>query len=168
MALFGRKQTACRKFEARLEDYLDVPDRPQPGAGEDPLAAHLQQCARCREALEAARLARNLLRGGLERAPEPPSGFVARVVSGLRAEEGRRIAATQFWQPLEVLATRLALVAAMVLLVLTVYVFEFAPAHQRVQPTSQPEVSEGLPEPPRQPANSDEVLLSLAERNYGR
>jgi hypothetical protein len=168
VAVFAHKRTACRKFEAKLEDYLDLPDRPQPGAGEDPLVAHLQQCARCHEALDAARLARSLLRGGREPAPEAPPGFAARVVSGIHAEEGRRIAAAQFWRPLELLASRLALAAAMVLLLLTVYVFEFAPARERAQATSQPEVGEGLPEPPRQPGNSDEVLLSLAERSYGR
>jgi len=85
-------------------------------------------------------------------------------MAGIRADEGRR---QQFWQPLQVLAWRLALTTAAALLVLTVYLYELGPASDRVQVSWQSQVSEGLPEPATQPASQDEVLLSLTGGSNG-
>jgi len=157
---------ACKKYEAKLEDFLNgVQD---PAAAEE-LEAHLPRCAGCREALEAARLSRNLLHAGIEPAPEPGGAFATRVIAAIRAEEGKRLAASEFWRPLEVLASRLALTAAAALLVLAVYSFEFArPPHPQPSASNQSQVSEGFPEPAPQPTDKDEILLSLAESSHGR
>ncbi len=163
-------RTACKEYEARLEDYLDSSTGSEQGLSRDPaevekLAAHLERCAGCREAFEAARLGRELLRAGLERTREPSGAFAARVVAGIRTEEARR---GQFWRPLELLASRLALTAAVTLLLLAVYLFEFTPPRHRDQIASQSEISEGFSEPAAQPANKDEVLLTLAGNHNGR
>ena len=76
------------------------------------------------------------------------------------------------WRPLELLASRFALVAAAVLLALSVYLAEFAPpfrapAASAPAITSQAELGAGLPEPAPQPSNEDEVLTSLAETANG-
>lgn len=154
---------ACNQYEARLEDFLSGV---KAAAADEELAAHVERCAGCRESLAAARLARDLLRAGLEPAPEPSGAFATRVIASIRAEQGRR---QQFWQPLEVLASRLALTAAAVLLVLTVYLFEFTPPRDR-QPMSsnQSQVGEGFLEPARQPTDKDEILLTLAENGHER
>lgn len=156
------ERTACTEYEARLEEYLE--GMANPAAAED-LRDHLERCPACREALAVARLARELLCGGCEPAPRSDPAFAARVLASIRSEElGRQ----QFWRPLEVLASRLAVTAAAALLVLGVYLFEFAPAQNRGQGSSQAEISEGLLEPVRQPASQDEVLLTLAGSSYGR
>ncbi len=155
-----RKQSACREYEARLESYLAGAED---SASAREITAHLERCAACREALEDARLARELLREGLEPAAEPSGAFATRVLASIRAEQFRR---QQFWRPLGVLASRLALVAAMLLLVLAGYVFQFNPVHNRPQ-AAQTEVSAGLPEPASQPATQDEILLTLAGSSNG-
>jgi len=154
---------ACKQYEARLEDLVSLAEDAE---ADTEFEAHLERCAACREALEGARLARELLHAGLEPAPEPSGAFATRVIAGIRAEESKR---QQFWRPLEVLASRLALTAVTALLVLSVYLYEFAPPiHHETAATNQSQVTEGLPEPAQQPADKDEILLSLAENNHGR
>ncbi len=118
--------------------------------------------------MEAARLSRELLCEGLEAAAAPEGAFATRVLAGIRAEESRRLAAGEFWRPIERLASRLALTAAAVLLVLSVYLYESAPQRNRVQLSTQTEATEGFPEPAAEPASQDEVLLSLSENVHGR
>lgn len=158
-------RTACKEYEARLEDLLE--------GGTDPavpeLAAHLERCGGCRQALEAAHFGRELLREVLEPAGEPGAAFAARVVANIRFEEARRLSAGAFWRPLERLASRLALSAAAALLVLAVYLFEYAPPRQHDQIGAQGGVTEVFSDPAAQPpANQDDVLMSLAERGHGR
>jgi hypothetical protein len=157
-----RDRTACSEYEATLEDYLEGPEDSATTRG---LTAHLERCSACREALEAARLGRELLRNGLEPAGEPSGAFATRVAASIRAEEGRRL---PFWRPLEILASRLALSAVAALLMLGVYLFQSLPSPDRGQVSTQGEVSEALPEPAREPANKDEVLLTLAGSGYER
>jgi hypothetical protein len=57
----------------------------------------------------------------------------------------------------------MALVAAVVLLALSVYLREFAPARGTVAVNGPAEIGTVMPEPPTQPADADEVLLSLAD-----
>ncbi len=153
---------ACAVYELRLEDYLNgALDRDSAAEVE----THLERCAGCREALESARLAQKLLFEDLVPAAEPVAAFATRVMAGIRAEEERR---QQFWRPLELLASRLALSAAALLMLLTVYVFEYVTPRQPVTVSSQTRITEGWPEPSAQPANPDDVLLSIAENGHGR
>ena len=92
----------CRKFEARLEDYLG-------GAPDSELDDHLTQCADCRAALEDSRLAGNLLREAWEPASEPSQAFLANVMARIHQEEARAKSPAAFWAPLEFLASRLSL-----------------------------------------------------------
>ena len=151
----------CRKFEARLEDYLG-------GAADSELDAHLTHCADCRTALEDSRLAGNLLREAWEPASEPSRAFLANVMARIRVEEARAKSPAAFWTPFEFLASRLSLTAAVLLLALSVYLVEFAP-RRIVLPTSiRTELSASdFPQPPGDPVSNEEVLVSLAERNNG-
>ena len=162
MADNERNRNACAAYEVRLESHLDGTENP---AAAREVMAHLEHCAACREALEDARLARELLREGREPTAEPSGAFATRVLATIRVELDTR---QQFWRPLEALASRLALVAAMALLVLAGYVFEFHPARNVARVSSQTEVSEGLPEPANQPASQDEVLMTLSGSSNGR
>jgi predicted anti-sigma-YlaC factor YlaD len=152
----------CQKFEARLEDYLG-------GAPDSELNDHLTHCGDCRTALEDSRLAGNLLREAWEPASEPSRAFLANVMARIHQEEARAKSPAAFWAPLEFLASRLSLTAAVLLLALSVYLVEFAPHRSVALGTIRTELSASdFPQPPGDPVSNEEVLQSLAERNNGR
>lgn len=152
----------CGKFEARFEDYLG-------GAPDSVLEDHLTRCEDCRSALEDSRLAGNLLREAWEPASEPSRAFLANAMARIRQEEVRAKSPAAFWAPLEFLASRLSLTAAVVLLALSVYLVEFAPRQSVSLGPIRTELSASdMPQPPGDPVSNEEVLESLAERNNGR
>ncbi len=153
----------CRRYEARLEDYLQ-------GASDSELNEHLTQCADCRAALEDSRLGGLMLREAWEPTSEQRSAFLVGVMARIREEKMRAESPAAFWNPLEFLASRLSLTAAMVLLVLSVYMVEFASRRTTTPPASaRTELSAtDFPQPPGDPDSNEEVLQSLVERDYGR
>ncbi len=154
-----RSRTACREYEAKLESYLEGAE----DSAAEEMKAHLARCAACRGGLEDARLARDLLRERLEPASEPSGAFATRVLMGIREQEAMR---QQFWRPLEALASRLAVVAAMALFVLSVFLFELGPTRLGAHGTSRTEVSESFPELGGQ-SPSDEILQPLVGSGNG-
>jgi hypothetical protein len=151
----------CGFIEDRLQNGLASIE---PGSA---LASHLSVCAACREALEDAVLSSNLMRVALETAPAPSELFVARVMASVREVADTEQTPISIWRPLELLASRFALVAAAVLLALSLYLAEFAPPRQ-AGGTSQAEIGAGMPEPPAAPpSNQDDVLISLSEMPNG-
>ena len=115
----GREvQMDCRSCRARMEDYLS--DYSMGGLEhidpESGLAAHLRDCAACREAFDEASLASTIVRGACEPAAEVSGAFVTRVMAGIREEDAWRIADGTIWRPIELLASRFALAASVVLL----------------------------------------------------
>jgi predicted anti-sigma-YlaC factor YlaD len=151
----------CQKFEARFEDYLG-------GAPDSDLENHLSACEDCRAALDDSRLAGDLLREAWEPASEPSQAFLANVMARIHQEEVRAKSPAAFWAPLEFLASRLSLTAAVILLALSVYLVEFAPNRNVSLGPIRTELSASdIPQPPADPVSNEEVLQSLAERNYG-
>jgi predicted anti-sigma-YlaC factor YlaD len=149
----------CPNYQASLEDILhDGEARIEPNSA---LERHLQGCADCRQALQDALIASKLMRHA--RYPENDSSpaFVTRVMASIR--EATLAAPSAIWRPLELLASRMALAAAVVLLALSVYLREFAPARGTLAVNAPAEIGAGMPEPPAQPADADEVLMSLAD-----
>ncbi len=161
--MFGqtRAPRQCRRYEARLEDFLN-------GAADPELNEHLSHCANCSTALEDSRLTGKWLREACEPAAEPGSAFLAGVMTRIREEEMRAQSPAAFWNPLEFLASRLALTAAMLLLALSVYLAEFTPRHGMATPSPTEMSAMDFPQPPGDPVTNDEVLQSLAERHYGQ
>jgi hypothetical protein len=158
-----RMPMGCRKFEARLEDYLQ-------GNRDAEIAEHLRECANCSAALENSRLAGDLIRQVWEPAAEPRPIFLTGVLAKIREEKIRSESPAAFWSPLEFLASRLSLSAAVVLLILSAYLVGFAPHRFQAPPLpSRTELNASdFPQPPGDPDSNEEVLLSLAERHYGR
>jgi hypothetical protein len=157
----------CQKYEARLEDYLD-------GANDAELTAHIAQCAGCRAALEDSRLGGQMLREVWEPTTEwntrPGSIFAAGVLARIREQEVHAKSPAAFWNPLEFLASRVSLTAAVLLLGFSVYLAGFAPKRVIV-PASAPGTeltAMDFPQPPGDPDSNEEVLQSLVERNYGQ
>jgi len=152
----------CRRFEARWEDYLQ-------GAADLELQSHVKECAECRLALEGAVLAGDLLRESYVPVPEVRSGFTAGVMARIAEEKARRESPAAFWTPLEFLASRLSLTAAVILLVLSGYLIHEGPRRGVGAVRSQSELSASdFPQPPGDPVSNEEVLQSLAERSDGR
>ena len=164
----------CRRYEARLEDYLQ-------GANDSELNEHLRQCADCRAALENSRLGGQLLRdtwepageahlpGGSASSPHSNSAFLAGVMARIREEKLRSESPAAFWNPLEFLASRLSLTAAALLFALAVYMVGFVPRYVPT-PVSLPRTelnAADFPQPPGDPDSNEEVLQSLVETNYG-
>jgi hypothetical protein len=155
--------TGCRKYEARLEDYLQ-------GTSDPELDEHLRGCSNCGAALENSRLAGDLIRQVWQPAEEPHPVFLAGVLAKIREEKLRAESPAAFWSPLEFLASRLSLTAAALLLALSIYLVGFAPRRGPVvQLPNRTELSASdFPQPPGDPDSNEEVLQSLAERHYGR
>jgi hypothetical protein len=160
--MFGRTRIpmGCRKYEARLEDYLG-------GIVDPELDEHLSRCVHCRAALEHARPAGALVREAWEPAVEMSRDFVPGVMTRIRTKLELAASPAAFWSPLEFLATRLSLTAAMLLLALSVYWVGFTP-RRNAAPPGQADVTAAWVDstaPPTDPIGKEEVLLSLAENN---
>jgi predicted anti-sigma-YlaC factor YlaD len=163
--MFGLKQRGCREYEVRMEDHLGV--APEAVESDPELTAHLRECAQCRESFAAAQLSGRLFFSAEEPEVQPSEAFVTRVMAAIHQEQARLLAPAAVWRPLEVLASRFALVAAVVLLALSVFLGEFAPALRQPDVGATTEIAGDWPEPPTPPATQDEVLMSLAEAENG-
>jgi hypothetical protein len=149
----------CPEYQASLEDVLHNGEAcVEPNSR---LALHLRDCADCREALNDALIASKLMLHARNPENASSAAFVTRVMAAIR--EATQAAPNGIWRPLELLASRMALVAAVVLLALSVYLREFAPVRGTAAVNAQTEIGAGMPEPPAQPADADEVLMSLAD-----
>jgi hypothetical protein len=155
----NKKQFGCPEYQSSLEDVLrDGVASIEPGSR---LQSHLHGCVTCRQALNDGLTASKLMRHARYPERELSQAFVTRVMAVIR--EATEAAPNAIWRPLELLASRIALAAAVLLLALSVYLREFAPAWGTAAVTAGTEIGAGLPEPPAQPANADEVLMSLAD-----
>jgi hypothetical protein len=159
--MFSRtdRRFGCPEYQASIEEV--VREDHASVAPNSALDRHLQGCPDCRQALSDALLAGKLMRHA--RYPEIASSpaFVTRVMASIR--EATQAAPSAIWRPLELLASRMALVAAMVLLLLSIYLRVFAPARGGAAVNASAEIGAVLPEPPDQPADADEVLISLSD-----
>ena len=149
----------CEAYEARFEDFLEGAD----AGGE--LRAHLERCAGCREGLEAARFSRELLRESMAPALGPGGAFATRVMAQIRSQE-RETRRGDLWGALEVLASRLALTAAMALVLLGVYAG--VSGMPRDDAAASTEASLQYPSVVSQPSNSDEVLQAFVGGSHAR
>jgi hypothetical protein len=155
--VFSNTEYDCPEYQASLEDAVrDGAACIEPGS---PLQRHLDACGGCQQALSDAVTASRLM-AHARPLREPSPAFVTRVMASVREASQ---AAPTIWRPLELLASRVALVAAVILLALSVYLREFAPARDTAAINTGTEIGAGLPEPPAQPAAADEVLMTLAD-----
>jgi hypothetical protein len=169
--MFHWNERGCRKYQMRMEDYLGA--EPQVVESDRELIAHLHECAKCREAFAAAQLSGRFFAGIEEPEVQPSEAFVTRVMASVREAEAA-LEPSPVWRPLEALASRFALVSAVVLLALSVFLGEFSPALRQTEvvstapaSNSSEVVANDWPEPPAQPATQDEVLMSLVDVDNG-
>jgi anti-sigma factor RsiW len=154
----GPKDHSCLEFEALLEDSLEGQ---LGGAEAKSLAAHLETCARCREALDAARLTTHLFHAA-EPTPDPGPGFARLVMARIREEQ--KSLKGSFWVPLVSFGWRFAMTASLALVLLVVYAAKSAP-----QPLSQDVAMTGggnqelFVDPAAPPVSRDDVFLMVAQ-----
>ncbi len=160
--------TACLQYEALLEDYLH--------AGLSSTDAkraeeHLSSCGACREALENARVGLRMFRAAAPEQVVPTAGFPRTVMARIRAAESDMTDdRAGFWQSLVTLGWRFAATAALALAVLVAYDAGHArrtqPSTMAIRPIQTTDflLAAGPAQPP---ANRDEVLMMVAESNYG-
>jgi len=158
---------ACREYGGRLDRLEDFLDGRLDEATTREVAGHLERCAECGAEMEAAQLSVRLLREGVEPAPEASALFWTRLCARVREEESGR-GAGDFWPALELLARRMLLGSALALLILGGYLVGLEWQQGSLFGPQQNEVRELFPEPVRQPANQEEVLVSLATNGNGR
>ncbi|MGH9702369.1 MAG: anti-sigma factor family protein [Candidatus Acidiferrales bacterium] len=155
------KPTACKEYESLLEDQLEGQLNP---VSQSRVAAHLAACPACREAFEDARTGSELLRLSHQPTADPGEFFPGRVMALIRAEEKAR--AGSFWRPLETLAWKLSLSAALALVLLTGYEMVSLVHLQSAPAARQFEMRELFPDPVQQPTGRDDVLVAIAEKNH--
>jgi hypothetical protein len=173
----GRKMTkhdenSCEHYELRLEDAAELAaERGEQIALSADLSTHVASCAHCSEALEAVSVSRSLLRAGFEPTAAPGPFFTKRVMAVIRAEEGRLAAqGSTFWSPMQHLAARIAMVAGVVVMGLTIYAYTFSGSSSLDSSSANATAYELVPHQQLdpQPQSKDEVLMSLVERTNAR
>jgi len=160
-------ENSCEQFDLQLADAAELAaERGEQIALSVDSSAHLSNCARCSDALDAVSVSRSILHAGLEPTAAPSPFFAKRVMAVIRAEENRLAAqGSTFWSPMQHLAARIAMVAGVLVMALTIYAYTFnssTSVDSTVNVTAYELVPHQQLDP--QPQSKDEVLLSLVER----
>jgi len=131
--------------------------------GAPSLQAHLAGCPGCRKQLQDALAGGALLREAYPSAAGPGAAFSGKVMAAIRALEAERSTSMSLWSAMQALATRVAWVSALALLVACGWLYEYRAAQPPA--TAQESSADRFMEPAPQPTTADEVLASLAEAN---
>jgi anti-sigma factor RsiW len=163
----GHKNEDCSKLEPLLDDYLHGE---LPRARADRLAAHLDTCGNCREALDDLSISAKLVGAAFEQTEDPGPGFVRLVMARINVAEQWLQEQRSFWRPIEALSLRLVFSGALVLAFL--FAFELR-TPSVVTPATPSAVLVPQADAFAQPAsfspstsNNDEVLMAIAERHH--
>jgi hypothetical protein len=164
-----KRLSSCRRHEKDLRMLSD--EAPEGFALEalieragSRLRDHLLGCEPCRMLLRDSLEGRRLIREAYSPVGDPGITFTRRVMAEIRSLEAQGSRAANLWAAVQTLASRVAWVAALVLLVVSGWLYENR-ATQPVPVATQETAADRFLEPMPQPANPDEVLVSLAESN---
>jgi hypothetical protein len=165
-------ENSCEIYELQLEEAAELSNaRGEQIALSPDLIAHIDTCAHCSEALNAISVSQSLLRSSLEPTAAPSAFFTKRVMAVIRAEEDRLASqGSTFWSPLQHLAARIALVASVLVMGLTIYAYTFSGSSSLDSSSANATAYELVPHQQLdpQPQSKDEVLMSLVERSNAR
>jgi hypothetical protein len=167
-----QNENSCEIYELQLEDAAELSaERGEQIALSGDLIAHMESCVHCSESLDAISVSQSLLRSSLEPTAAPSPFFAKRVMAVIRAEEERHAAqGSIFWNPLQHLAARIAMVAGVLVMGLTIYAYTFSTSSSVESSTANAAAYELVPHQQLdpQPQSKDEVLMSLVERSNAR
>jgi predicted anti-sigma-YlaC factor YlaD len=156
--------TACREFEASLEDHLEG-ELGGPEAAK--LSEHLKTCARCRAALDLASLSTRLLSAG-DPTADPGPGFARLVMARIRSEQ-QLAGEKSIWLPFVSVAWRFAAAASLAVIALITYsttlhqVPQQNIARMRGMQSRDLVTDAGSP-----PESRDDIVMMMAETNHGK
>jgi hypothetical protein len=166
--LLNKNHEACSEFRDHLETAGGSALRVQTleeffSTLPAPLQSHAVSCHECRIAAEELLFVRELLGALPAQTAVPNDWFATRVMAAISARESevRRTGAS--WSAVPMLASRLALASAALLLVMSTWIYErpaTAPARNSAVDSTQETLFETSPAP----LNQDDILVSLAER----
>jgi anti-sigma factor RsiW len=161
----GARHAGCPEYELLLEDYLNGE---LTGDEAQRATAHVNSCAACAEAWEAAVKSTALLRAAAG-AEDPGPAFSRGVMARIRAAEEERSAERGgFWQPFVSFGWRFAVTATLAVGLLMSYDAGWGRRAQPNTPSARPIVRDLFtPDPVSTPANGDEALIMVAETNHG-
>lgn len=162
-----KRLSSCRRHEKELRTLAD--EAPEGLALEalmeragSRLRDHLLGCELCRVLLRDSLEGRRLIREAYSQAGDPGLAFTRRVMAEIRLLEAQSSPAANLWAAVQTLASRVAWAAALVLLVVSGWLYEYQPTQPAPSATQETAADRFLERAP-QPANPDEVLTSLAE-----
>jgi hypothetical protein len=163
-----KKIGSCARHGKALRNLAE--DGPDRASAEELMAQaapslreHLASCKDCRKLLQDTLAGATLLHAAYQRTVDPGETFSGKVIAAIRALEAERSTAMNLWAAMQALATRVAWVSALALLVACAWLYEY----RGTQPpaTAREYTAERFMEPAPQPATADDVLASLAETN---
>jgi hypothetical protein len=166
--LLKKNSEACSQFQDALEAAASPASLVStPG---ELLAAlsvscqkHAESCADCRAAIKELLSARALLRALPAHSKTPAPWFAPRVMAAIAAKETELRRMGSPWAAVPRFASRLALVSAATLLVVSTWVYQ-RPAVTPAKAPSAEAVPESLFESSQPALSQDDILMSLAER----
>lgn len=166
--LLRKRDEECRKIQDSLEESASA--SPGTGSVKELVAVlppaernHIALCKKCRDAAQDIFSVREVLKDVASRAEEAGPWFASRVMRAIETREqelGARVAA---WVEVPRFASRLAWIAAIVILAGSTWLYERAPMGSSRPPTGAAAQESLFETPP--PTNQDDVLISMAESN---
>lgn len=164
--LLKRKSDACGQFRDALEASAGASSARSWQQLFSALSASAQQhvtsCAECRAAAEQLLSVRALLQALPAKTVSSSPAFVPRVMAAIAAREAELRNSISSWTVIPMLASRLALASAALLLVISTWIYE-RPLKTSAKTSVSP-ASESLFESSPPPVNPDDFLVSQAER----
>ncbi len=167
--LLKKSDEECRELQDLLEESATA--RPEAVRVEElnedwPLAQrkHLADCGSCQEAAQDVLATREIFQGVASQAEEARPWFATLVMEAIRTRERELALPASLWSAFPRFASRLAWVAAVVLLAGSAWLYERPVAAPNRAPTAA-STQEYLFEAPAPPMNQDDVLISMAEKN---
>ena len=163
-----KKDEECRKLRESLEDAAALsPDAVSLEEFLEDLPsaqrAHATACGNCRETATDVFAVRRIFQGVGSRAEEAGPWFATRVMAAIAQREGDLAQRVGLWNAVPRFASRLVLASAIVVVAASTWLYE-KPVSAPPKQASIGAAPEYLFELNPPPANSDEVLVSLAQK----
>ena len=163
-SLFRRHKRECNNFRDALNEVAGAATIPELLAGASPQQrAHAAACEDCREALEELLATRLLLSALAPQRDVPRPWFASRVMSAIAARGTESIRLATAWTVVPKLASRLAWVSAVAILVAGTWLYR-KPVSASPSPTGTEASVESIFET-APPPHQDDVFLSTVEKN---
>jgi hypothetical protein len=163
-SLFRRRKRECNNFRDALDEVAGAATIQELLADASPLLrAHAAACEDCRKASEELLATRLLLSALAPQRDVPRPWFASRVMSAIAARGTESIRLATAWTVVPKLASRLAWVSALAILVASTWLYRkpvSASPSQTATEASVESIFETAP-PPQQ----DDVFLSTVEKN---